>query len=76
MREKLINKIKLGEKITTNEMLEAFDRVGKTYFETLRDYTPPPFAPFSRPITPLERKRMIRKQNELFGDFEQTEKGA
>ncbi len=70
MREKLINKIRLGEKITTNEMLEAFDRVGKTYFETLRDYTPPPFAPDALPITPLEQKRTTRKQNELFGDLE------
>ncbi len=73
MREKLINKIKLGEKISVNEMLEAFDRVGKTYFEKMRDYTPPPFAPDARPITPLEQKRIIRKLNEsnppLFGDI-------
>ncbi len=69
MRETLINKIKLGENFTANEMLQAFDRVGKTYFETLRDYTPPPFAPDALPITPLERKQTIRKQNELFGPF-------
>ncbi len=73
MREKLINKIKLGEKISVNEMLEAFDRVGKTYFEKMRDYTPPPFAPDARPITPLEQKRIIRELNEskppLLGDI-------